>query len=50
MSNYSSITTYTMAPKILVVLSSFAKIESINHETGWYLVSHPAIHPSKHHH
>jgi len=32
-----------MAPKILVVLSSFAKIESIDSETGWYLpeFAHP---------
>jgi hypothetical protein len=27
-----------MQPKILVVLTSTDKIESINHPTGWYLV------------
>ena len=27
-----------MAPKVLVVLTSFDKIEANNHPTGWYLV------------
>ncbi|KFH42099.1 chaperone protein-like protein [Hapsidospora chrysogenum ATCC 11550] len=32
-----------MAPKILIVLTSVGKIESINHPTGWYLpeLAHP---------
>lgn len=29
-----------MAPKILVVLTSVDKIESLNRPTGWFLVSH----------
>jgi hypothetical protein len=32
-------TTFTMAPKILVVLTSADKFEAIDHPTGWYLVS-----------
>lgn len=33
-----------MAPKILIVLTSFDKIEANNHPTGWFLVRpHPQI-------
>lgn len=35
-----------MAPKVLIVLTSFDKIEANNHPTGWYLVC-PTLKPQK---